>query len=270
MNLAIRGIDGNLGEYNANSFTNDLHKDLKADFILANPPFNDSDWNGEMLKDDIRWKFGIPPINNANFAWVQHFIYHLSPTGVAGFVLANGSMSSNTSNEGEIREAIVEADLVDCMVALPGQLFYSTTIPACLWFITHDKKNHKLRDRSEETLFIDARKMGLLVDRTHREITEEDINRISKTYHAWRGENNAGEYKDIAGFCKVATIKDIADQGYILTPGRYVGTEDVEEHTGLLQNRLSTLIFELKEQFERSRKLELEITANIEKLEYEV
>jgi type I restriction enzyme M protein len=269
MNLAIRGIDGNIGQQNADSFRNDLHKDLKADFILANPPFNDSDWNGENLREDVRWKFGVPPVGNANFAWVQHFIHHLSPTGVAGFVLANGSMSSNMSSEGEIRTAIVEADLVDCMVALPIQLFYSTGIPACLWFLSRDKKDHKFRDRSRETLFIDARKMGFLVDRTHREITEEDIIRISKTYHAWRGEKNAGDYRDIPGFCKNVTTNGIADQGCILTPGRYVGTEDIQENKGL-QNKLDTLIFELTEQFKRSQELDLQIIANIKKFEYDV
>ncbi len=189
MNLAIRGIDGNLGKEHADSFHRDLHPDLKADYVLANPPFNDSDWGGERLKDDKRWKFGIPPAGNANFAWVQHFIYHLAPTGLAGFVLANGSMSSNQAGEGEIRKSIIEADLVDCMVALPGQLFYSTQIPVCLWFIARDKKNSRFRDRRGETLFIDARKLGTLIDRVHRELTYDDISKIADTYHAWRGDN---------------------------------------------------------------------------------
>ena len=192
MNLAIRGIDANLGPEHADSFHRDLHPDLKADYILANPPFNSSDWGGEHLREDKRWKFGIPPANNANFAWVQHFIHHLAPTGFAGFVLANGSMSSNQSGEGEIRKAIIEADLVDCMVALPGQLFYSTQIPVCLWFIARDKKGgHKdrpYRDRRGETLFIDARKMGTMIDRVHRELTEQDIRKIADTYHLWRGD----------------------------------------------------------------------------------
>ncbi len=179
MNLAIRGIEGNLGPENADSFHRDLHPDLKADFILANPPFNMKDWGGERLKDDARWKYGIPPAGNANYAWVQHFIHHLAPTGIAGFVLANGSMSSNQSGEGEIRKKIIEADLVDCMIALPGQLFYSTQIPACLWFVTRDKKNHQFRDRRGQTLFIDARKMGSLIDRVHRDLTDEDIARIA-------------------------------------------------------------------------------------------
>ena len=180
MNLAIRGIDANLGPRNADSFRADLHPDLKADFILANPPFNMSDWGGENLRQDVRWKFGMPPVNNANYAWIQHFIHHLSPVGVAGFVMANGSMSTQTSNEGEIRKALIEADLVDCMVALPGQLFFTTQIPVCLWFLARDKKNHKRRDRRGETLFIDARKMGVLVDRIHRELTAEEIAKISR------------------------------------------------------------------------------------------
>ncbi len=181
MNLAIRGIEANLGPYNADTFQNDLHKDLKADFILANPPFNDSDWGGDRLREDVRWKYGKPPVGNANFAWVEHIIHHLSPNGIAGFVLANGSMSSNQSGEGEIRKAIIEADLVDCMIALPGQLFYGTQIPACLWFLTRNKKNGKFRNRSGQTLFIDARKLGYLVDRTHLELSDEEIARISGT-----------------------------------------------------------------------------------------
>src|SRR3989339_666829 len=184
MNLAIRGIEGNIGSHHADTFRQDIQKDLKADFILANPPFNVSDWKGEMLKEDVRWKlYGTPPPGNANYAWVQHFIHHLSPTGFAGFVLANGSMSSNTSGEGEIRKKIVQADIVDCMVALPGQLFYNTMIPACLWFIARDKKNHKFRNRKGEILFIDARKMGAMIDRRHRELTEEDVAKIASVYH---------------------------------------------------------------------------------------
>jgi type I restriction enzyme M protein len=192
MNLAIRGIDSNLGKEHADSFHRDLHPDLKADYVLANPPFNDSDWRGELLKDDKRWKYGVPPASNANYAWVQHFIYHLAPNGIAGFVLANGSMSSNQSGEGEIRKSIIEADLVDCMVALPGQLFYSTQIPVCLWFIARDKKNGRFRDRRGEVLFIDARKMGTLIDRVHRELTDEDIKKIADTYHLWRGDLHPG------------------------------------------------------------------------------
>ena len=188
MNLAIRGIEANLGAEHADTFHRDLHKDLKADYVLANPPFNDSDWGGDRLQDDVRWKYGVPPAGNANFAWVQHFIHHLRPNGLAGFVLANGSMSSNQSGEGEIRKAIVEADLVDCMVALPGQLFYSTQIPVCLWFLARDKRNGRFRDRRGGTLFIDARKLGRMIDRTQREMTAEDVARIAGTLPllAWR------------------------------------------------------------------------------------
>src|SRR5579872_5325126 len=207
MNMAIRGIDANI--QSGDSFHEDQFKDLRADFIMANPPFNDSDWRGELLQEDVRWKYGVPPKGNANFAWVQHFIHHLSPTGTAGFVLANGSMSSMQSGEGEIRQAIVEADLVDCMVALPGQLFYSTQIPVCLWFISRDKKNGRFRDRRGETLFIDARKLGTMVDRVHRELTDADIAKIADTYHAWRGDKDAGEYVDLPGFCKRAQLADI-------------------------------------------------------------
>src|SRR6202165_5917505 len=188
MNLAIRGIEANIVWNEQGSFHRDRHKDLKADYILANPPFNSSDWGGDRLREDARWKYGVPPTGNANFAWVQHFIHHLAPTGIAGFVLANGSMSSNQSGEGEIRKSLIEADLVDCMVAMPGQLFYSTQIPACLWFLARDKKNHRFRDRSGQVLFIDARKLGRLVDRTHRELTDDEVERIARTYHAWRGE----------------------------------------------------------------------------------
>ncbi|HWG89982.1 MAG TPA: class I SAM-dependent DNA methyltransferase [Candidatus Thermoplasmatota archaeon] len=232
MNLAIRGIEAHLGETFADSFTNDQHKDLRADYILANPPFNISDWKGDLLREDVRWKYGVPPVRNANFAWVQHFIHHLAPNGTAGFVLANGSMSSNTGGEGEIRRRIVEDDLVDCMVALPGQLFYSTQIPVCLWFLTRNKGARRLpgdgnlRDRRGQTLFIDARKMGHLVDRTHRELSTQDIAQIAKTYHAWRGEAGAGEYVDVPGFCRGADLEEIRQHGFVLTPGRYVGADD--------------------------------------------
>jgi type I restriction enzyme M protein len=274
MNLAIRQIENNLGKEHADSFHQDLHPDLKADYVLANPPFNDSDWRGEMLKDDKRWKYGPPPAGNANYAWVQHFIHHLAPTGMAGFVLANGSMSSNQSGEGEIRKNIIEADLVDCMVALPGQLFYSTQIPVCLWFIARDKKNGRFRNRRGQTLFIDARKMGTLIDRVHRELTDEDIRKIADTYHAWRGKppSLAGEkqveYQDIPGFCKSATPDDIRKHGHILTPGRYVGTAAVEDDGEPFEEKMARLTAELRGQMEESAKLDKLIWANLEEIGY--
>jgi type I restriction enzyme M protein len=268
MNLAIRGIDGNLGGQNADSFHNDLHKDLKADFIIANPPFNMSDWGGERLREDSRWDYGTPPTGNANYAWVMHMIHHLSSQGVAGFVLANGSMSSNQSGEGEIRKAIIEADLVDCMVALPGQLFYNTQIPACLWFLARNKKNGKFRNRTEETLFIDARKMGVLIDRVHRELTDEEIAKIAQTYHAWRGEKEAGKYEDIAGFCKSAKLEEIAAHGYVLTPGRYVGAEEVEDDDEAFEEKMLHLTQKLEKQFEESARLEAAIRENFRGLGY--
>jgi type I restriction enzyme M protein len=274
MNLAIRGIDSKFVIWNnEGSFQNDAHKDLKADYVLANPPFNDSDWKGELIREDIRWKYGVPPVGNANFAWVQHFIYHLGPRGVAGFVLANGSMSSNTSNEGEIRKNIVEADLVDCMVALPSQLFYNTMIPACLWFIARDKQNNKFRDRRGEVLFIDARKLGVMVDRRHRELTPEDIKKTAETYHAWRGESIGGqriEYADVAGFCKVVKLDKIGKQGHILTPGRYVGAEEEKEDEEAFEEKIKKLSVELAEQLKQSNQLERNIRDNLGKLGYNV
>jgi len=270
MNLAIRGIEVDLGGRNADSFHSDLHKDLKADFIIANPPFNMSDWGGERLRDDVRWKFGIPPANNANYAWIQHFVHHLAPTGITGFVMANGSMSSNTSNEGEIRKAIIEADLVDCMIAMPGQLFYTTQIPVCLWFLVRDKKNGRFRDRRGETLFIDARKMGRLIDRVHRELTDEEIEKITHTYHAWRGEEGAGDYEDIPGFCKSATIEDIKGHGYVLTPGRYVGAEAVEDDGEPFEEKMKRLTATLGEQFKESKRLEETIRTNLDRLGFKV
>jgi len=266
MNLAIRGIEADLGPQQGDSFHNDLHKDLKADFILANPPFNMSDWGGERLRDDVRWKYGVPPVGNANFAWVQHMIHHLSPTGIAGLVLANGSMSSNQSGEGEIRKNIIEADLVDCMIALPAQLFYGSQIPACLWFLARDKRNRKFRDRRRQMLFIDARKMGYLVDRVHRELSDEEIARIARTYHTWRGETGAGEYKDIPGFCKSATTEEIAAHGYVLTPGRYVGAEEIEDDGEPFEEKMARLTAKLEEQFRESARLEAAIRRNLEEL----
>jgi type I restriction enzyme M protein len=263
MNLALRGIEANLGPHHADTFRNDLHKDLRADFILANPPFNMSDWGGESLKDDVRWKYGLPSAGNANFAWVQHMICHLAPVGVAGFVLANGSMSSNQSGEGEIRKNIVEADLVDCMIALPPQLFYGTQIPACLWFVTRSKANGKFQHRKRKTLFIDARKLGYMADRVHRELSDEDIARIASTYHAWRGEKSAGKYDDIAGFCRSTSTEEIAAYTYILTPGRYVGAEEIEDDGEPFERTIKRLAGQLEQQFKESDRLQEAIRASM-------
>ena len=268
MNLAIRGIEADLGQEHADSFHRALHPDLKADYVLANPPFNDSDWGGDRLRQDRRWDYGVPPVGNANFAWVQHFIYHLAPNGMAGFVLANGSMSTNTATEGEIRKSIIEADLVDCMVALPGQLFYSTQIPVCLWFIAINKENQHFRKRTGETLFIDARKLGVMIDRVHRELTDEDITRIADTYQAWRGDEGAGEYTDAPGFCKGVTLDEIRVHGYVLTPGRYVGVEDVEDDEIPFEERMTQLSAKLYEQLAEADQLGTTIKKNLEGLGY--
>ncbi len=268
MNLAIRGIEANLGQEHADSFHNDLHPDLKADYILANPPFNSSDWGGNQLREDRRWVYGAPPLGNANFAWVQHFIYHLAPNGIAGFVLANGSMSSNTSNEGEIRKKIIEADLVDCMVALPGQLFYSTSIPVCLWFITRNKENPNFRKRTGETLFIDARRLGKMIDRVHRELTHSEMTRIAETYRAWKGNNGKNEYVDVPGFCKSATLEEIQEQGYILTPGRYVGIADIKDDEIPFKEQMTQLSAKLHDQLTESERLATTIKKNLEALGY--
>ena len=271
MNLAIRGIAANLGPENADSFHKDLHPDLKADYILANPPFNSSDWGGDRLREDRRWVYGVPPTGNANFAWVQHFIFHLAPNGVAGFVLANGSLSSNQSGEGEIRKNMVEADVVDCIVALPGQLFYSTQIPVSLWFVSRNKKNGKglegkpLRDRSGEILFIDARKLGFMADRTHRDLSDEDIAKIARTYHNWRGDGD-GTYEDVAGFCKSAKLEEVRTHGHVLTPGRYVGAEEVEDDGEPFEEKMKRLTGQLHEQFAESKRLEKEIKMNLQLL----
>ena len=272
MNLAIRGIDSNLGPQHADSFHNDLHQDLKADYVLANPPFNVSDWGGGQLREDKRWKYGAPPVGNANFGWVQHIIHHLSPNGMAGLVLANGSMSSNTSSEGDIRQSIVEADLVDCMIAMPSQLFYTTGIPVCLWFFARNKKKgkglagQKLRDRSGELLFIDARKVGTMIDRVHRELADEDILRVAGTYHAWRGEKGGGKYEDVAGFCKSATLDEIAEHGHVLTPGRYVGAEELEDDGEPFEGKMQRLTAKLDMQFKESARLEKAIRANMKEM----
>jgi type I restriction enzyme M protein len=262
MNLAIRGIEANVGTHAADTFHEDLHPDLRADFILANPPFNMSDWGGNLLQDDPRWLFDAPPVNNANFAWVQHIIYHLANNGRAGFVLSNGSMSTNTRGEKEIRQKMIEADLVDCMVALPPQLFYNTQIPACLWFLNKNKAAH----RRGQTLFIDARHMGYLIDRTLRDLTDDDIHKVASTYHAWR--TNEDGYQDQAGFCKTASLDEIAGHGHVLTPGRYVGAADVEDDGEPFEEKMARLTTTLQEQFAESARLEQVIRDNLARLGY--
>jgi type I restriction enzyme M protein len=265
MNLAVRGIDADIKWNSDGSFHKDELRDLKADYVLANPPFNISDWGGDRLREDIRWKYGIPPAGNANFAWIQHILHHLSPSGTAGVVLANGSMSSTQNSEGEIRRALIEGiggapGVVDCMVALPGQLFYSTQIPVCLWFLARDKsngiaRNDKLRDRRNEILFIDARKLGHMVDRTRKEFSDEDIAKITRAYHSWRGEAAAGVYEDEPGFCKAAPMVDIKEHEYLLTPGRYVGTAEVEDDDVPFADRFALLTTRLQEQFLQAERL---------------
>lgn len=258
MNLAIRGIEANLGEYNADTFFNDCHPTLRADFIMANPPFNLSDWGADKLKDDVRWKYGLPPAGNANFAWLQHMIHHLAPNGKIGMVLANGSLSSQSGGEGEIRQNIINADLVECIVAMPTQLFYTTQIPVSLWFLAKNKK------QKGKTLFIDARKMGTMVTRKLRELTEEDIAMIADTYNAYAD----GTLEDQKGFCAVVTTEEIAKQDYILTPGRYVGIEDLQEDGEPFEEKMARLTGELSELFDKSHKLEAEIRQKLEAIGY--
>jgi type I restriction enzyme M protein len=260
MNLAIRGLEGDLGEMNADTFHNDQHRDLKADYILANPPFNISDWGGEQLKDDQRWKYGVPSAGNANYAWLQHMVHKLSPNGIAGIVLANGSLSSNQSSEGEIRKKMIETDLVDCIVSLPGQLFYTTQIPASLWFLSRNKKNSPgQRNRTGEVLFIDCRKMGVMTSRVNREITDDEVKEIGRLYHAWRGEKGCGTYEDKAGFCKSVKLDEIEKNGWVLTPGRYVGAEDAIEIEGSFEEQIKVLNQKLMKQFDISSELQMEI-----------
>lgn len=261
MNMAIRGIDADIRF--GDTLHNDQLKDLKADYILANPPFNISDWGGELLRNDVRWKFGTPPAGNANFAWVQHFIHHLSSTGIAGFVLANGSMSSQTGGEGEIRKNLVEADMIDCIVTLPAQLFFNTGIPACLWFVSRDRSNRK-----GETLFIDARNLGQMINRRNKEFSDDDISKVAEMYHHWRTQD--GRYEDIAGFSKVAKSAEIKEHDYVLTPGRYVGSEAVEEDDEAFEDKMKRLTGELKEQFTQSHELEQKIKDNLKKIGYEL
>jgi len=272
MNLAIRGIEAHLGQKWADSFLDDQPKDLKADSILANPPFNVSDWSGHLLRDDPRWQYGIPSLGNANYAWIQHFLYHLAPSGTACFVMANGSLSSNQSGEGDIRKNIIEADLVNCIVALPGQLFSTSPIPVCLWFLTRNKGERRPRngvpgfhDRRGQTLFIDARKMGVLISRVLRELREDDeldeIGEIADTYHAWG--NQGDKYQDKAGFCKSATLEEIRRHNWMLTPGRYVGAAEAEDNSEGFEERLRSLTAELEQQFAESARLEKAIRANL-------
>lgn len=260
MNLAIRGIDADLGQYNADTFFNDCHPTLRADFIMANPPFNLSDWGADKLQDDVRWKYGIPPASNANFAWLQHMIYHLAPNGRIGMVLANGSLSSQSGGEGEIRKNIINADLVDCIIAMPAQLFYTTQIPVSLWFVSRNKK------QKNKTLFIDARKMGTMVTRKLRELTDEDIKKLADTYKAYVD----GTLEDVKGYCAVKDTKDIAEQDYILTPGRYVGIEEQEDDGEPFAEKMARLTAELSDMFKKSHELEEEIRKNLGAIGYEV
>ncbi len=294
MNLAIRGIDAKLEL--GDTLLNDKHPDLKADYVLVNPPFNVSDWSGEQLRDDMRWKYGAPPTGNANYAWLQHFLHKLSPSGTAGIVLANGSMNSNTGGEGDIRQRMIEEGVVDCMVALPAQLFYNTMIPACLWFLARNKTNHKFRDRSNEILFIDARNLGSMISRRNRELTDDDIAKIADTYHAWRNKsgtmiqgvfmktmiegdtnhspsdnqkNHGADYADIPGFCKAATLDEVRGNNYVLMPGRYVGTEAEEDDGIPFEEKMTALTEKLAEQFARGAALEAKIRENLKGIGYE-
>jgi type I restriction enzyme M protein len=256
MNLALRQIEADLGTHNADTFHEDLHKTLKANYILANPPFNISDWGGEKIQEDIRWKYGVPPTGNANYAWLQHMVHHLAPNGVMGSVLANGSLSSNTSNEGVIRTAMVKDDIVDCIVAMPGQLFYSTGIPVSLWIL----RKGKSENTRGKVLFIDARNLGYMVDRRVKDLSEEDVKKIADTYHNWKNDK---DYEDIQGFCKSVSIEEISEHGYVLTPGRYVGIEEVEDDGVPFEEKMETLTSELSELFAKSRNLEEEIRKNL-------
>lgn len=266
MNLAIRGIDAKieLGD----TFHNDRHQDLKADYIIVNPPFNISDWGGEQLQDSHLWKYGVPPVGNANYGWLQLFINKLSPTGTAGIVLANGSMTTNTGSEGEIRKNLIQQGLVDCMVALPTQLFYNTQIPACLWFLARNRTNHKFRNRSNEILFIDARKLGNMTSRKNKALSSKDLAQISEVYHSWR--NIGGTYEDVQGFCKSATLKEVEENNFVLTPGRYVGTEEVEDDGISFEEKVAEITSNLTSQFAKSIELQETIKKNLLKIGIEV
>jgi type I restriction enzyme M protein len=264
MNLALRQIEADLGTHNADSFHEDLHKQLKADFVLANPPFNISDWGGEKLQEDVRWKYGTPPTGNANYAWLQHMLHHLNPNGgVCGTVLANGSLSSNTSNEGVIRKNMLIGDVVECIVAMPGQLFYSTSIPVCLWIMRKGKNENT----QEKVLFIDARNLGHMIDRRVKELGEDDIQKVAEIYHSWKNDNG---YEDVQGFCKVATIDEIASNDYVLTPGRYVGIEEVEDDGIPFEEKMEKLTKEISQQFKESRELEEKIRKALGGIGYEI
>lgn len=270
MNLAIRGIDSSQVKWNnEGSFLNDCHKDLKADFVIANPPFNDSDWSGDLLRKDGRWKFGTPPAGNANYAWIQHFLYHLSPSGIAGFVLAKGSLTSKSSGEGEIRKALIEARLVDCIVNLPAKLFMNTQIPACLWFLSRNKSKGGCGNRTDEILFIDARNEGYLINRRTKELSSDDINKISETYHNWRTSTSSAtdknKYEDIKGFCNSASIERVKELDYVLTPGRYVGLPDDEDDFDF-NERFSGLKVEFEAQLKEEAKLNVLILENLKKV----
>ncbi|HAS6073220.1 class I SAM-dependent DNA methyltransferase [Vibrio vulnificus] len=273
MNMAIRGIDFNFGKKNADTFLDDQHPDLRADFVMANPPFNIKDWWHAKLEGDIRWKYGTPPQGNANYGWIQHMLHHLNDNGSMGLLLANGSMSSNTNNEGEIRKALLEADLVECMVALPGQLFTNTQIPACIWFLTKNKKGGTSptqkgkRDRRGETLFIDARNLGFMKDRVLRDFTSDDIAKIADVFHAWQSGTG---YEDEKGFCFSAKLEDLQKHDYVLTPGRYVGAADAEEDSEPFADKMQRLTAQLKAQFEESDRLEKAIKENLAGIGYEL
>ncbi|HWB58663.1 MAG TPA: type I restriction-modification system subunit M [Chthoniobacteraceae bacterium] len=267
MNMAIRGIGFNFGKEPANSFTNDQHPDLRADFVMANPPFNVSEWWDPKLEDDARWKYGTPPKGNANFAWLQHMLFHLAPQGSMALLLANGSMSSGSGGEGDIRRKLIEADLVECMVALPGQLFTNTQIPACIWFLTRSKKARgEYRDRSGQTLFIDARKLGYMIDRVLRAFTSEDLEKITGTFRRWKRSTSV--YADVSGFCKSANSEEIAAHNFVLTPGRFVDAEDVEDDGEPFDAKMSRLVAELNVQFAEAAELEQAIKVNLSKIGY--
>ncbi len=269
MNLAIRGIDSDLGPHQGDTFANDLHKGERFDYILANPPFNVKNWGGDKLREDARWKYGVPPVNNANYAWIEHIISKLAPDGKAGFVLANGALSTSQKDEYAIRKALLEDDKIDAIVAMPSQMFYSTGIPVSLWFVDMDKESSNERSRKGETLFIDARNMGEMIDRTHRAFSKDDIKKIADTYHAYRGTNGQ-KYEDVAGFCKAATLDEIAKNDYVLTPGRYVGLAKQEDDGVPYEVTMKQLTNELKEQFEKSNKLQAEIKDVLKELGYEI